>query len=31
MSMYSYLSVDEYLINVYKIFIDGYSETLING
>ena len=31
MSMYFNLSFDEYLFDGYKIDIDGYSETLING
>ena len=31
MSMYSNLSIDEYLVGGYEIVIDGYSETLING
>ena len=31
MSMYSNLSVDEYLVDRYEIAIDRYSETLIKG
>ena len=31
MSMNSYSSVDEYLIDGYEILIDGYLETLTNG
>ena len=30
MSMYSNLSIDEYLVDEYEIANDGYSETLIN-